>query len=72
MHCTVQERGALDCVKTSEMPANAGFGTAALRVARLFRHAPVRADGSSAIGSPVNLRVVFRMAENERRGYRRG
>lgn len=67
VHCTVQENGALDCVRVSETPANAGFGNAALRVANMYRHAPQRWDGSNAIGSPVNLRVVFRMEDDNRR-----
>ncbi|HWA01376.1 MAG TPA: TonB family protein [Caulobacterales bacterium] len=68
VHCTVQENGALDCVQVSETPANAGFGNAALRVARTFRHAPQLADGSAAAGTPVNLRVIFRMADERRHG----
>lgn len=67
VRCMVQEGGALDCVRVSETPARAGFGNAALRVARTFRHAPERADGSSAVGTPVNLRVVFRIDDGERR-----
>lgn len=68
LHCIVQAGGALDCERVSETPGG-GFGTAAMRVARTLRHAPTRADGSNATGTPVNLRVVFRMAdeENERR-----
>ena len=66
VHCTVLQNGALDCVKMSE--TNPDFGLAALRVAHLFRHAPTRADGSSAIGAPVNLHVVFRMSDDDRRG----
>lgn len=68
VHCTVQHSGALNCVPVSETPAHAGFGNAALRVARMYRHAPQRADGSAADGSPVNLRVVFRVADDNRRG----
>lgn len=70
LQCTVQENGRLDCVPVSETPARAGFGTAAVRVARTFRHAPQLADGSDATGSAVNLRVVFRMADEDDR--RRG
>lgn len=66
LHCTVLDDGALDCAKTSETPG--GFGNAALRVARTLRHAPQFADGSVATGSPVNLRVVFRIDDNARRG----
>ncbi len=62
--CIVQEDGALDCERVSETPG--GFGNAALRVARTFRHTETLADGSSAIGSPLNLRVVFRMEDEER------
>ena len=64
LHCTVQDGGSLNCVRIEETP---GFGAAALRVARTFRHAQQLADGSDAVGSPVNLRVVFRMADEERR-----
>ena len=66
LHCTVQERGALDCERAEETPG--GFGHAALRVARTLRHAETFADGSDATGSPVNLRVVFRLADEEQSG----
>lgn len=65
LHCTVLDGGALDCVRASETPG--GFGNAALRVARGFRHSTTLADGSDAVGSPVNLRVVFRIEDEERR-----
>jgi hypothetical protein len=63
--CIVQNGGALDCENVSSTP---GFGGAALRVARTFRHSTHLADGSDATGSPVNLRVVFRMEDEQRRG----
>lgn len=66
LHCIVENGGALDCERVSETPG--GFGSAALRVARTFRHSETMPDGSNAIGTPVNLRVVFRMDENTRRG----
>lgn len=66
--CIVQDGGALDCAPVSESPANAGFGRAAVRVARAFKHAPQRADGTTAAGTPVNLRVVFRIEDQGRRG----
>lgn len=65
LHCMVLDNGALDCQRVSETP---GFGRAALRVASQLRHAPQRADGSDAAGSPVNLRVVFRIEDENRRG----
>jgi TonB family protein len=64
LQCTVLSGGALDCARVEETPG--GFGNAALRVARTLRHAPTRADGSDAAGTPVNLRVVFRIDENQR------
>ncbi len=67
LHCMVQNSGALDCERVSEYPAQAGFGAAAMRVSRTLRHAPQRADGTAAAGSPVNLRVVFRMTDADRR-----
>ncbi len=63
--CVVQERGVLDCERIEETRAE--FGAAALRVARTFRHSTTLADGGNAVGTPVNLRVVFRIAEDERR-----
>lgn len=68
VHCMVQQNGSLDCERASEYPANSGFGTAALRVASRFKHAPTRWDGSTAAGTPVNLRVVFRIEEEKGRG----
>jgi TonB family protein len=68
LHCLVEDGGALRCEETSATAG--GFGAAAMRVARTFRHAPTLANGASATGSPLNLRVVFRM-EEERRGRRR-
>jgi TonB family protein len=65
LHCTVLVGGALDCVRVEETP---GFGAAAMRVARTLRHAPQRADGKDATGTPVNLRVVFRIEDEPRRG----
>lgn len=63
--CTVQNGGALDCASVESTP---GFSNAAIRVSRTLRHAAQRADGTDATGTPVNLRVVFRIDENTRRG----
>lgn len=64
LHCTVQQSGMLDCVRVTE---TRGFGNAALRVASTFRHAPQLADGRDATGTPVNLRVLFRLPPEDRR-----
>lgn len=72
LRCTVLTGGALDCTRVDETPGG-GFGMAALRVARAYRHAPQRADGADAAGTPLNLRVVFRIADEERgRGRAQG
>jgi TonB family protein len=63
--CIIQPGGALDCARVSATPG--GFGAAALRVARRFRHAATLADGSDAAGVQVNLRIVFRMEDEGRR-----
>lgn len=68
LHCTVETGGSLDCARAEETRRE--FGTAALRVAQSYRHSATRADGSSAVGTPVNLRVVFRLDENDRRSQR--
>ena len=60
----MQQNGALDCVRVTE---TRGFGNAALRVASTFRHAPQLADGRDAAGTPVNLRVLFRLPPEGRR-----
>ena len=61
--CIVQNSGRLACENVEQTP---GFGGAALRVANTLEHSPYRADGSSAIGTLVNLRVVFRMEDGDR------
>lgn len=61
--CIVRESGRLACENVEQTP---GFGGAALRVANTLEHSPYRADGSSAVGTPVNLRVVFRMEDGDR------
>lgn len=66
--CTVQEGGSLDCVRVAE--TEPAFGRAALRAASMFRHAPQRADGSSAVGTPVNLRMLFRLEDGPNHGSR--
>ncbi|MCR6646107.1 MAG: energy transducer TonB [Terricaulis sp.] len=62
--CVVQARGALNCEQVEASPG--GFGNAALRVARTFRHADTLANGQSAEGTPLNLRVVFQIADEDR------
>lgn len=62
VQCIVEQDGALDCTRIAETDPT--FGRAALRVARMFRHAPQRADGAAAAGTAVNMRVLFRLEED--------
>ncbi len=64
LSCTVLAGGVLDCTPVSA--TSRGFGSAAVRVARTFRHAPRTANGGDATGTPVNLRVVFRIDDSAR------
>jgi hypothetical protein len=66
LHCMVRDSGALDCVRVSATPG--GFGNAAMRLSHALRHAPQFADGSNAIGAPMNLHVVFRLPPDDERG----
>jgi len=63
--CVVQDRGMLDCDQIEATPG--GFGPAAERVARAYRHSTTLSDGGNAVGTPVNLRVVFRIEEEQAR-----
>ena len=64
LQCIIQASGALECEQVSATPG--GFATAAMRVARRFRHARQLSDGAEAAGATVNLRVVFRIADDDR------
>jgi TonB family protein len=64
LHCVVLNGGELDCAPVEA--TSDSFGAAALEVSRRLRHAARRADGSSAVGTPVNLRVVFRLDDEGR------
>lgn len=58
--CTVQQDGSLsNCSVTSEDPAGAGFGQAALAAARRSRVSPRTVDGA-AQGATVRYTVSFR------------
>lgn len=57
--CRVRDdAGILGCAVASENPDGYGFGSAALRVADLYRIAPM-ISGEPAIGRSVSLRVDF-------------
>ncbi|HEY3815403.1 MAG TPA: TonB family protein [Caulobacteraceae bacterium] len=63
MACDVVASGELtNCKVTSETPAGAGFGAAALRTAPLFRLAPKTDEGASVAGAHIAIPLTWRLA----------
>ena len=60
--CSVTAKGTLDnCSIVDEDPKDYGFGTAAMRMSKLFKMKPQTADGQSVDGAEVSIPISFKL-----------
>ena len=65
LHCTVTAQGTLsDCSISAEDPPDQGFGTAALKMTRLFKMRPSTRDGQPVGGAAINIPLVFQLPKD--------
>jgi protein TonB len=60
--CTVTQQGTLtECSVANEEPSDQGFGTAALKMTRLFKMRPQTRDGQPVGGAKINIPIRFQL-----------
>lgn len=63
--CSVTAKGTLEsCDIVSEDPADQDFGSAALRMSKLFKMKPKTADGAPVEGGTVRIPIRFALPKN--------
>ena len=61
--CTVTAKGTVEnCMIDSETPDGLGFGSAALKLSRLFKMKPQTQDGQPVEGAKVTIPLSFKLA----------
>jgi protein TonB len=59
LHCQVSVSGTLDCSVASEEPSDQDFGSAALKISKLFKMRPMAKDGVPTAGGEINIPIRF-------------
>lgn len=62
LNCAVTARGTLEnCSVTEETPSNQEFGSAALKLSKLFKMRPLTKDGAPSEGGSVRIPLAFKL-----------